>query len=53
VIDVTSRTLGIDHRMVYMTPALLATDRVHPSQRRKRIFVQEFAGLIARALNCI
>ena len=40
------------HGLVYMTPGLLATDRVHLSQRGKRIFAQELAGLIIeRALN--
>jgi len=39
------------HGLVYMTPGLLAIDRVHLSQSRKRILVQELAGLIERALN--
>ena len=40
-----------DHGLVYTTPGLLATDGVHLSQRGKRIFAQELAGLIERALN--
>jgi len=35
-----------DHGLVYTTPGLLATDRVHISQRGKRILAQELAGLI-------
>ena len=44
---------GFDHGSVYTTPGLLATDGVHLSQRGKRIFAQELAGLIERALNYI
>jgi len=40
-----------DHGSVYMTPGLLATDRVHLSQRGKRTFVEELTELIERALN--
>ena len=40
-----------DHGSVYTTPGLLATDGVHLSQRGKRIFAQELAGLIEKALN--
>ena len=41
-----------DHGLIYTTLGLLATDRVHLSQRGKGIFVQELAGLmIERALN--
>jgi len=40
-----------DHGSAYMAPGLLATDRIHLSQRGKRIFAQELAGLTERALN--
>ena len=40
-----------DHGSVYMAPGLLATDGVHLSQRGKRIFAQELAGLVEGALN--
>lgn len=40
-----------DHEMVYMTPGLLAPDRIHLSQRWKGIFVHKLEGLIERALN--
>jgi len=40
-----------DHWLACMTPGLLMTDGVHLSQRGERIFVQELAGLIERALN--
>ena len=39
------------HGSVYTTLGLLATGGVHLSQRGKRIFAQELAGLIERALN--
>jgi len=42
-----------DNGLVYITPGLLVTDRVHLSQREKRILVQEFAGLTERDLNQI
>lgn len=37
---------GFDHGSVYMTAGLLATGRVHLSQRGKRIFAQELVGII-------
>jgi len=40
-----------DHGEVYTAPGLLATDRVQPSQRGKRILGLELAGLTERALN--
>ena len=40
-----------DHGLVYMTPGLLVMDGVCLSQRGKRIFAQELARLIERALN--
>ena len=40
-----------DHGAVYMAPGLLETDGVHLSQQRKRILVQDLAGLVERALN--
>lgn len=33
-----------DHDLVYSTPELLATDGVHISQRRKRIFARKLAA---------
>ena len=36
-----------------LTLGLLATDRVHLSQREKLIFIQEVTGLAKRALNWI
>jgi len=38
-----------DNGMAYTAPALLASNGI--SQRGKRIFAQELAGLIGRALN--
>lgn len=35
----------------WLLPNLLATDGLHLSQRGKRIFTQELAGPIERALN--
>ena len=35
-----------DHGLIYTAPGLLVTDRVHLSQRGKRILAQELAGLI-------
>jgi len=40
-----------DNGMAYMAPGLLASARIHLSQREKRVFAQELAGLIDRALN--
>ncbi|KAK4826058.1 hypothetical protein QYF61_004173 [Mycteria americana] len=40
-----------DNGMAYTAPGLLASDGIHLSQRGKRIFAQELAGLIDRALN--
>jgi len=40
-----------DNRMAYMAPGLLASDGIHLSQKGKRVFAQELAGLIDRALN--
>jgi len=40
-----------DHEEVYTAPGLLAIDRVHLSQRGKRILGHELVGLIERALN--
>jgi len=37
--------------MAYMAPGLLASDRIHLSQRGKRVLAQELAGLIGRVLN--
>jgi len=37
--------------MAYSAPGLLASDGLHLSQRGKRVFTQELAGLIDRALN--
>ena len=34
-----------------MAPGLLASDGIHLSQKGKRVFAQELAGLIDRALN--
>lgn len=39
------------HGLVYTTQGLLATDGVQLSQRGKRIFFQELAGLIELALS--
>jgi len=36
---------------VYTTAGLLATDGLHLPQRERRIFMQEFTGLVERALN--
>jgi len=45
-------SLGVfDNRMAYTAPDLLASDRIHLSQRRKRNFAQELVGLIGRSLN--
>ena len=41
----------VDHGKVYATLGLLAPDGMRPSQRGRRIFAQELAGLIDRALN--
>lgn len=41
----------VDHGKVYVTLGLLAPDEMHLSQKGKRIFAQELAGLIGRALN--
>ena len=41
----------INHGKVYATLGLLAPDGMHLSQRGVRIFAQEFAELIDRALN--
>jgi len=40
-----------DSGVAYMAPGLLASNVSHLSQRGKRIFAQELAGLIGRALN--
>ncbi|GAB0179160.1 hypothetical protein GRJ2_000381300 [Grus japonensis] len=40
-----------DNGMAYMAPGLMNPDGIHLSQRGKRIFAQELAGLIDRALN--
>ena len=40
-----------DNRMAYTAPGLLALDGIHLSQRGKRVFAHELAGLIDRALN--
>jgi len=40
-----------DNGMAYTAPGLLASDRIHLSQRRKGVFAQELAGLIGRALR--
>ena len=41
----------VDHGKVYATPGLLAPDGMCLSQRGKRIFAHELAGLIDKALN--
>lgn len=40
-----------DHGSVHMILRPAGTKEVHVSQRGKRIFVQELAGLIERGLN--
>nr|XP_010304339.1 PREDICTED: suppression of tumorigenicity 5 protein-like [Balearica regulorum gibbericeps] len=40
-----------DNGAAYMAPGLMSADGIHLSQRGKRIFVQELAGLIDGALN--
>jgi len=40
-----------DNGMVYTAPGLLASNESHLSQRGKRVFAQELAGPIDRALN--
>jgi len=40
-----------DRGMPYMAPGLLAPKWSHLSQRGKRVFDQELAGVIGRALN--
>ena len=40
-----------DHGKIYTTPGLLAPDGMCLSQRGVRIFAQELAGLLDRALN--
>ncbi|GAB0179972.1 hypothetical protein GRJ2_000462500 [Grus japonensis] len=40
-----------DNGAAYMAPGLMNPDGIHLSQRGKRIFAQELAGLINRALN--
>jgi len=40
-----------DHGTTYTAPSLLAPNGDQLSQRGKRIFAQELAGLIHRALN--
>ncbi|GAB0208393.1 hypothetical protein GRJ2_003305000 [Grus japonensis] len=40
-----------DNGVAYMAPGLMNPDGIHLSQRGKRIFAQELAGLIDRALN--
>lgn len=44
---------GFGHGLVYTTSGLLVTDGVHLSQRRKKILIQELAGLTEGAKNCI
>jgi len=41
----------LDHGRTYTAPSLLASNGNQLSQRGKRIFAQELAGLIDRALN--
>lgn len=49
-LSLVSQNFGFfDHESVYLTPILLATDRVHLSQSGERIFTQEIAG--CRALT--
>lgn len=50
---VTSRTGFSDHGSVYTISVLLVTDKIHLSQGRERIFAQELARLLRRALSCI
>jgi len=40
-----------DHGMTYTAPSLMGSNGNQLSQRGKRIFAQELAGLIDRALN--
>ncbi|GAB0208697.1 hypothetical protein GRJ2_003335400 [Grus japonensis] len=40
-----------DNGTAYTAPGLMTSDGIHLSQRGKRIFAQELAGLIDRALN--
>jgi len=40
-----------DNGLAYTAPGLLTLDGIHLSQRGKRIFAQELAGLIGRVLN--
>ena len=40
-----------DDWMAYTAPGLLASDGIRLSQRGKRVFAQELAGLIGRALK--
>jgi len=40
-----------DTTLAFLTTGLLAPDGIHLSQRGKRVFAQELAGLIDRALN--
>ncbi|GAB0192579.1 hypothetical protein GRJ2_001723200 [Grus japonensis] len=40
-----------DNGTAYTAPGLMNSDRIHLSQRGKRIFAQELARLIDRALN--
>jgi len=50
VAGVANTTLDFfDNRMAYTAPGLLASDRIRLSQRGKRVFAQELAGLIGRA----
>ncbi|KAK4813943.1 hypothetical protein QYF61_003013 [Mycteria americana] len=52
VAGVIATDLGFfDNGMAYTAPGLLASDGIHLSQRGKRIFAQELAALINRALN--
>ena len=41
----------VDHRKIYAMLGLLAPDGIRLSQRGKRIFAQDLAGLIDKALN--
>lgn len=46
-VDVSGKNLGfVDHGTIYLTP-----DRMHLSQRRKRVLAQELTGFVGRALN--
>lgn len=41
----------LDDRSVCMTPSLLTRERIHKSQRRKRIIAQELTGITERVSN--